>query len=107
MAVSPQTPDLTAFTAEEKELGFSVLSDVGNAVARQYGLAYFVGDAVYRALHGVGIDLAAYNGDDRGELPLTAAFVIAQDGTVAWAAVEADFKQRPDPTLLLAALAQL
>ena len=107
VAVSPQTPDLTALTAEEKKLRFPVLSDVGNAVARQYGLAYFVGDAVYGALHGVGIDLAAYNGDDRGELPLTAAFVIAQDGTVAWAAVEADFKQRPDPTLLLAALAQL
>lgn len=107
VAISPQTPDLTSRTAEEKELQFPVLSDLGNAVARQYGLAYPVGAEVYNTLHGVGIDLAAFNGDDSGELPLTGTFVIAQDGTVAWAEVEANFKQRPDPAVLLAALANL
>ena len=62
---------------------------------------------MYHTLHGVGIDLAVFNGDDSGELPLTGTFVIAQDGTIAWAATEADFKQRPDPAVLLAALAGL
>ncbi|MBD2770110.1 AhpC/TSA family protein [Hymenobacter sp. BT664] len=107
VAISPQTPDLTRLTAEEKDLQFPVLSDTGNAVARQYGLAYQVGEAVYQTLHGVGIDLAAFNGDASGELPLTGTFVIARDGHVAWAATEANFKQRPDPALVLAALAQL
>ena len=107
VAVSPQTPDLTNLTAEEKELRFPVLSDLGNTVAKQFGLAYQVGDAVYHTLHGVGIDLATFNGDDSGELPLTGTFVIAQNGTIAWAATEANFKQRPDPAVLLEALAQL
>jgi peroxiredoxin len=107
VAISPQTPDLTSLTAEEKELRFPVLSDLGNVVAKQYGLAYRVGDAVYHTLHGVGIDLAVFNGDDSGELPLTGTFVIAPDGTIAWAATEANFKQRPDPAVLLEALAQL
>lgn len=107
VAVSPQTPELTQLTAEEKELHFPVLSDVGNAVARQYGLAYQVGGAVYDTLHGVGIDLAAHNGDASGELPLTGTFVIARDGHIAWATVEADFKQRPDPALIVEALAKL
>ena len=107
VAVSPQTTDLTNHTAEEKELHFPVLSDLGNAVAKQYGLVYPVGDAVYNTLHGVGIDLAAFNGDDSGELPLTGTFVIAPDGIIAWAATEANFKQRPDPAVLLDALAQL
>lgn len=107
VAISPQTPDLTSLTADEKELRFPVLSDQGNVVARQYGLAYSVGDAVYQTLHGVGIDLAAYNGDDSGELPLTGTFVIAPSGTVAWAATDANFKQRPDPADLLAALAAI
>ena len=107
VAISPQTPDFTSLTAEEKELRFPVLSDLGNTVARQYGLAYPVGDAVYHTLHGVGIDLAAFNGDDSGELPLTGTFVIARDGRIAWAAVGADFKQRPDPAALLDALAKL
>ncbi|GAC1376434.1 MAG: peroxiredoxin-like family protein [Hymenobacter sp.] len=107
VAVSPQTPDLTRLTAEEKDLHFPVLSDAGNGVARQYGLAYQVGGAVYNTLHSVGIDLAAFNGDTSGELPLTGTFVIAQDGRIAWATTEASFKQRPDPALILAALAQL
>ena len=34
VAVSPQTPDLTNLTAEEKELHFPVLSDLGNVVAK-------------------------------------------------------------------------
>lgn len=107
VAVSPQTPDFTRLTAEEKNLHFPVLSDTGNVVARQYGLAYRVGDAVYDTLRGVGIDLAAYNGNDSGELPLTGTFVIAPDGRIAWAETSVNFKQRPDPALVLAALAQL
>jgi len=107
VAVSPQTPDLTRLTAEEKNLHFPVLSDEGNAVARLYGLAYRVGDAVVDTLRGVGVDLAAFNGNPRGELPLTGTFVIARDGHIAWAATDANFKQRPDPALILAALAQL
>jgi len=106
-AVSPQTPDFTSLTASEKGLTFPVLSDVGNAVARQYGLAYGVGAEVADTLRGVGIDLAAYNGTADDELPLTATFLIGTDGVVAWAQVEANFKHRPDPTALLAALAQL
>jgi len=107
VAVSPQTPDLTRLTAEEKALNYHVLSDTGNAVARQYGLAYHVGDAVYSTLHSVGINLAAFNGDESGELPLTGTFVIAPSGTIVWAHTEANFKQRPDPALILEALAQL
>ena len=107
VAVSPQTPDFTSLTASEKELTFPVLSDAGNAVARQYGLAYGVGTEVADTLRDVGIDLAAYNGTTDDELPLTATFLIGTDGVIAWARVEANFKHRPDPTALLAALAQL
>ena len=107
VAVSPQTPDLTQLTMEEKNLHFPVLSDADNAVARQYGLAYRVGDAVYQTLHSVGIDLAAHNGTDTGELPLTGTFVIAQNGIIAWAETTVNFKERPDPALILEALAKL
>ncbi|TDN39763.1 AhpC/TSA family protein [Hymenobacter sp. UV11] len=107
VAISPQTPDFTSLTASEKELTFPVLSDAGNAVARQYGLAYGVGAEVAETLRSVGIDLAAYNGTTDDELPLTATFLIGTDGVIAWAQVEANFKHRPDPATLLAALAQL
>lgn len=106
VAISPQTPDFTNLTASEKELTFPVLSDVGNQVARQYGLAYGVGQEVADTLRSVGIDLAAHNGTTDDELPLTATFVIDTDGIIAWAEVIANFKDRPDPAAILAALAQ-
>ena len=107
VAVSAQTPDFTSLTASEKELTFPVLSDAGNAVARRYGLAYGVGPEVADTLRSVGIDLADYNGTTTDELPLTATFLIGTDGVIAWAQVEANFKRRPDPAALLAALARL
>jgi peroxiredoxin len=107
VAISPQTPELSSLTASEKDLTFPVLSDVGNTVAREYGLAYGVGPEVGSALRSVGIDLAAFNGTPDDELPLTATFLIGTDGVVAWAEVNANFKQRPDPATILAALAKL
>ena len=107
VAVSPQTPDFTSLTASEKELSFPVLSDVGNVVARQYGLAYKVGAEVADTLRGVGIDLSAHNGTADDELPLTATFIIGTDGRIKWSWVEANFKHRADPTEILAALASL
>jgi peroxiredoxin len=107
VAVSPQTPELTSLTASEKELSFPVLSDVGNVVARQYGLTYAVGAEVADTLRSVGIDLGAHNGTADDELPLTATFVIGTDGLINWSWVEANFKHRADPAEILAALAQL
>ncbi|MGI4744082.1 MAG: peroxiredoxin-like family protein [Janthinobacterium lividum] len=107
VAISPQTPDFTSLTVNEKALDFPVLSDVGNAVARQYGLAYEVGAEVADTLRSVGIDLSAYNGTSADELPFTATFVIGTDGIIAWSWVEANFKHRADPADILAALAPL
>ena len=106
VAVSPQTPDHTALTANEKELTFPVLSDVGNRVARQYGLAFGVGSEVAGTLRNLGIDLTNFNGTDDDELPLTATFVISPSGTIAWQWVEANFKHRAEPADILRAVQQ-
>ena len=45
IAISPQTPHSTLTTVENKELTFSVLSDVGNVVARNYGLVFVTPEA--------------------------------------------------------------
>jgi len=68
VAISPQTPDNSLTTAEKKGLTFSVLSDVGNTVARQYGLVFTV-DEKYRTLYtNVGSDVTKFNGNTSWEL---------------------------------------
>jgi peroxiredoxin len=104
VAVSPQTPDSSLSTAEKDELKFEVLSDVGNQVARRYGLVFRVADAVQAAMKGLGIDLAQHNGDESWELPVPGTFVIAKDGSIRLAYVDADYTRRLEPSEILAAL---
>jgi peroxiredoxin len=104
VAISPQTPDKSLTLAEQAELAFPVLSDIGNAVARSYGLVFALG-ADDRELHrGIGIDLTAFNGDDSWELPAPAVFVVDPDGTIRFASVAGDYRWRVGPDEVLAAL---
>lgn len=103
VAISPQTPDASLTTAEQKGLTFPVLSDAGNAVARCYGLVFSLSET----LRAVSADLPAYNGDDTWELPLPGTFVIAPDGIVQLAFVDADWTQRLEPAAILDALRDL
>jgi peroxiredoxin len=104
VAISPQTPDNSLTLAEQAELALPVLSDVGNDVARSYGLVYALG-AADRELHsGAGIDLTAFNGDDSWELPAPAVFVVDADGTIRYASVAGDYRWRVGPDEVLAAL---
>ncbi len=106
-AVSPQAPDSSLSTAEKNELRFPVLSDVGSHVARRYGLVFRVTDALRRPMEAFGIDLAKFNTDDSWELPIPATYVIARDGTVRLAFVDADYRKRLEPRAILEALRAL
>ena len=103
VAVSPQTPDHSLATIEQKSLTFPILSDAGNEVARRYGLVY----PLSHTLRAVSPDLPAYNGDESWELPMPGTFVIAPDGTVRVAFVESDWTRRLEPAALLDALRAL
>lgn len=107
MAVSPQTPDNSLLTAEKNELQFEVLSDVGNTVARQFGLVFTVTEKLRPIYKSLGADLPAYNGDESYELPLPGTFVIAQDGTIRLAFVDANFARRLEPAEIVESLKAL
>ena len=98
IAILPQTADSTLTTVEKKELTFSVLSDVGNVVVRKYGLVFVMPEAARHP------GISAANGDKSWELPIPGTFVIAQDGTIKLAFVDADWTHRLEPAELLKAL---
>ena len=61
-----------------------------------------------REVHKVlGADLTKFNGEDSWTLPMPARYVIAQDGTIAYAEVNADYTRRPEPSAILPVLEQL
>lgn len=101
VAISPQTPDHSLSTVEKKELTFTVLSDVGNKVARAYRTVFTLEESIRPLYTSIGFDLPTFNGDASWELPMPATFLVAQDGTVRLAFVAEDYTRRLEPADLL------
>jgi len=101
VAISPQTLDHSSSTVERKELTFTVLSDAGNIVAREYRLVFLLEETIRALYTNIGSDLPTFNADTSWELPMPATFLVAQDGTVRLAYVDEDFTHRLEPTALL------
>ena len=107
VAVAPELPEPGSGTVAELGLGFPLLHDAHNRVARQYGLVMSV-PVVLRPLYRQwGFDLPTRNGDDSWELPLPATYVIDREGTVRAAFVEKDYTQRMEPENIIAVLQSL
>ena len=97
IAISPQTPDNSLTIAEQNDLKFEVLSDVGNTVARKFGLAFRLVDELQAAMSAIGIKLPEFNGDDAWELPIPGTYLIDPDGTITLAYVDANYTTRLEP----------
>ncbi len=107
LAISPQLPDASLSTAEKNGLSFDVLSDVGNGVARSFGLVFALPEELRTALRSADKALPRINGDESWELPVPATYVIAPDGRVALAFVDVDYRRRLSPEDILKTLRML
>jgi peroxiredoxin len=107
VAISPQTVQQSFFMADQHRLSFPLLSDAGNQVARQFGLVYRVPDYQQSIFRRALINLPFTNGDESWELPIPAVYVIERDGTLLFASVNPDYKERPESEEILAQLVRL
>ena len=83
--------------ATQNKLGFDVLSDSENALARKLGLVFELPEDLKKVYLGFGADLSAYNGDDSWTLPMPARFIIDESGTIRFAEAHPDYTTRPEP----------
>lgn len=96
LALTPELPDSSMTTAEKNNLEFEVLSDVDNQIAKQYGIVFKLTDEVAE-MYNASFNLKAYNGNTSNELPLAATYIIEQDGTITYAFLDADYRNRAEP----------
>ncbi len=104
IGISPQTERQNDFTAQQHGLPFPVLADSDASVAEQFGLIYTVPTYLQRYYRSILVNIPFMNGEPSYRLPLPATYVLAQDGTVLFAQAHADFRVRPEPAEVLAAL---
>lgn len=81
VALSPQREPFLRQMAEKNHLGFELLRDEGNVVARKFGLVFQLPPDLREVYLGFGTDLARFNGDDSWTLPMPGRFVIDQQDT--------------------------
>lgn len=105
IALTPELPDKSISTAEKNDLEFEVLSDVGNKIAKEYGIVFKLTDEV-AGMYNKGFDMNSYNGDESNELPLAATYIIDENGEIIYAFLDADYRNRAEPSELTEFLKQ-
>lgn len=105
VAVSPDLPQYLRHTAGEQKVNYTLLSDPDVNAARVFGLAFEVDEeTVKRYLTFKNpIDLEKRSGRTHHALPVPAAFVIDEAGTIRYAYSSPDYKTRVDEKELLEA----
>ena len=101
VAISPQTIQQSFFMADQHKLRFPLLSDYGNQMAKQFGIAYRVPEDQQNIYRRSFVNLPFINGDESWELPMPSTFIIDRGGSILFASVNPDYTERPDPEQLL------
>jgi len=107
LTISPQSEQEVALARERDRLGFQIVSDTGQSIARAFGVAYEVTPPVRSLYRAAGIQLERVDGAPAWTLPLPAVFLIGTDRRIAWSHVEPDYRRRAEPGEVLARVAAI
>jgi peroxiredoxin len=113
VAISPQTLRQSDFTVQQYGIPYPLLQDTNSALAEQFGIAYPVSQTLQRYYRSILVNIPFINSgknvmapvdDGVWKLPLPATFVVNQSGIITYSEAHADFRVRPEPDDVLAAL---
>lgn len=107
LAISPQVDPAPRTIRDRLGIGFPLLTDRGNKVARLFGLTFRLPPDLIDLYRRAEIDIARINGMADWELPLPATYVVGRDGDVTHAFIELDFTERAEPADVVAALRRI
>jgi peroxiredoxin len=103
IAISPQKPDSTAALYAP----FMLANDPGSKVARDYGLAFRLPDALHPIYERLGYPLSKVNAASDWVLPIPATYVVAPDGRIVLSYVDVDYRHRLEPSEITKVLSGL
>ena len=104
-AISPQSVEYSKSMVEHQGVTYPVVSDTNNAIAKKFRLTYFFTDEIIQGNIQVNnLNLKKFYGKEQVEIPLSATYVIDQDGVIAYAFIEEDHEKRADVGEVLTAI---
>ncbi len=106
IALTPELPDQSLSTTEKNKLNFQVLSDPNLSVSEKYGLVFTL-DTATATRYEERFKLSVVNGNKKNQLPIPATYVVDTDGTIVYAYVNENYRERAKPADIIAALQKL
>lgn len=104
VAISMQRQADSRKSQRDNNLSFPILTDTAGELAEQFGIRWAVQDYVIEFKKMFNVVLPEIHGDGQWNLPMPARYVIGTDGVVAYAEVNPDYTQRPEPSDLFPVL---
>ena len=116
VAISPQTLRQSDFTVQQHGIPFPLLRDEGCTLAEKFGVAYALTPEMQRYYRSILVNIPFINAgrnvmasadaalERDWMLPIPATFVVNREGIITFAEAHADFRVRPEPEEVLAAL---
>lgn len=104
IAISTQLPDKAQLMVNNNQLAFEVLSDVNGAVAEKFGILYQLPAEVReKYTQDLYNELDSYGNTD-GTMPISATYVVNQEGKIIYHYIEADYTKRAEPDAIISAI---
>lgn len=100
VAITPESVDKINETKNRLGLKLNVFQDKNNAVAEKFNIAYTVHPDVMQ-YYNQSFNMAEYNGNSSNKLPLAATYLIDKNGIIRYAFIDADYRNRAEPEVLL------
>jgi peroxiredoxin len=104
VGISPQSVRQNDFTLTQHALPFPLLRDETARVAEAFGTVYTVPRFMQDYYRSILVNIPFINGESSWRLPMPATVLIGRDSRVLWAEGHADFRVRPEPQEVLAAI---
>lgn len=104
IAISPELPDDSISLKEKLNLGFEILTDLDNVVAKSFGIVFPIEGELKKIYKGFGLDIEKINGTTAWELPIPATYVVDREGKIILAHVDVDYTTRMEPEEVLEVL---
>ena len=100
-------PKISAALVKKLALLYPVLSDIGNNVAKKYGLVFKLAESLHPIYNKFGIDVPSANGDNSHQLPLPATYIIDSQQMIRYYFADVDHTIRLDPQIMLEEIAKI
>lgn len=107
VAVSVENPDTSLTVSQKNELKFTVLSDKKLEVARKFGIVFQLPADLNEKYKGYGVDLVKQNQTETPDLPLSATYIVKQNGEIVYAFLDPDYTKRAEPSVIVEQLEKI